>query len=193
MNTNEIIRLLRDFQKLRFDLFKESQISTLGKKIETLYEATENEVKTLEIGIQISNLSQTYHPNYFNEKLKIENIAKPPKTKDVTILEKYLEKLKHIYTKYESELNIRLAKLKKILRAQDNESIQILTNCTEEELVDLELIANVKLRKEIFSYKQAKLLANQNKKTLSDFKKAEKKILSILSKIKIVRETGLRE
>lgn len=193
MNTNEIIRLLRDFQKLRFDLFKESQISTLGKKIETLYEATENEVKTLEIGIQISNLSQTYHPNYFNEKLKIENIAKPPKTKDVTILEKYLEKLKHIYTKYESELNIRLAKLKKILRAQDNESIQILTNCTEEELVDLELIANVKLRKEISSYKQAKLLANQNKKTLSDFKKAEKKILSILSKIKIVRETGLRE
>ena len=193
MNTNEIIRLLRDFQKLRFDLFKESQISTLGKKIETLYEATENEVKILEIGIQISNLSQTYHPNYFNEKLKIENIAKPPKTKDVTILEKYLEKLKSIYSKYESELNIRLAKLKKIQRAHDNESIQILINCTEEELTDLELIANIKFRKEISSYKQANLVANQNNKTLSDFKKAEKKILSILSKIKIVRETGLHE
>ena len=104
-----------------------------------------------------------------------------------------MDKLKSIYSKYESELNIRLVQLKKIQRAQDNESIQILINYTEEELTDLELIANVKFRKEISNYKQAKLVANQNNKTLSDFKKAEKKILSILSKIKIVRETGLHE
>ncbi|MBK8399277.1 MAG: hypothetical protein IPL26_29050 [Leptospiraceae bacterium] len=193
MNTNEIIRLLQDFQKLRFDLFKDSQISTLGKKIKTLYEATEKEVQFQEIGTHIYELSQNYHQVYFKQKLKMEGVDKLPKSKDLHTLKKYLDKLKSIYSKYESELNIRLVQLKKIQRAQDNESIQILINYTEEELTDLELIANVKFRKEISNYKQAKLVANQNNKTLSDFKKAEKKILSILSKIKIVRETGLHE
>ena len=188
MNTNEIIRLLQDFQKLRFDLFKDSQISTLGKKIKTLYEATEKEVQFQEIGTHIYELSQNYHQVYFKQKLKMEGVDKLPKSKDLHTLKKYLDKLKSIYSKYESELNIRLVQLKKIQRAQDNESIQILINYTEEELTDLELIANVKFRKEISNYKQAKLVANQ-----SDFKKAEKKILSILSKIKIVRETGLHE
>ncbi len=191
MNTNEIIRLLQDFQKLRFDLFKESQISALGKKIETLYETTEKEVKFQEIDTKISELNRSYYQNYFDEKFKIENIAKPTKTKDVYILEKYLEKLKYVYKKYENDLNTRLAQLKKIQKVQDNESIQLLLQCNDIELAELELISNVKLRKEISDYKTSKLASNQNKKALSAFKKTEKKLLDVISKIKQVRETGL--
>ena len=76
MNTNEIIRLLQDFQKLRFDLFKDSQISTLGKKIKTIYEATEKEVQFQEIGTHIYELSQNYHQVYFKQKLKMEGVDK---------------------------------------------------------------------------------------------------------------------
>ncbi len=191
MNTNEIIRLLQDFQKLRFDLFKESQISALGNKIKTLYETTEKEVKFQELDSKIYELNHNYYQKYFNEKLKIENIAKPPKTKDVTILEKYLEKLKYVYTKYENDLNVRLAQLKKIQKVQDNESIQILLHCNDIELAELELILNVKLRKEISAYKESKLASNQNNKALSAFKKTEKKLLDVISKIKQVRENGL--
>lgn len=191
MNTNEIIRLLQDFQKLRFDLFKESQISALGKKIKTLYETTEKEVKFQELDSQIYELNHRYYQKYFNEKLKSENVGKPPKTKDVAILEKYLEELKSVYAKYENDLKARLAQLKKVQKVQDNESIQILSQCNDVELAELELISNVKLRKEISAYKESKLVSSQNKKTLNAFKKAEKKLLDVISKIKQVRETGL--
>jgi|JI10StandDraft_1071094.scaffolds.fasta_scaffold32593_4 hypothetical protein len=191
MNTNEIIRSLQDFQKLRIDLLKESQISALGKKIRNLFETTENEVRFQEINSRIYELNQNYYPNYFKAKLKLVNADKPPKTKDLNILTKYLEKLKLLQVKFEKELNVSLAQLKKIQKVLDNESIEILLHCEEAELEDLELITNVKLRKEIASYKQAKLTATQNSKTLTSFKKAEKKILDSISKIKMVRETGL--
>ncbi len=191
MNTNEIIRLLQDFQKLRIDLLKESQISTVGKKIKTLYVTAEKDVRIQELNSQIHDLNQNHYPNYFKAKLKLEKADKPPKTKDLAVLTKYLEYLKLLKAKYEKEVNTSLSLLKKIQKAQDNESIQILLSCKEEELSDLELITNVKLKKEISSYRQTKLASSQNNKALTAFKKAEKKVLDVLSKIKRVRETGL--
>lgn len=191
MNTNEIIRLLQDFQKLRIDLLKESQISTAGKKIKTLYSAIEKDVRIQELNSQIHDLESKFYQNYFKAKLKLEKINKPTKITDISILEKYFEDLKSFYTKYEYDLKVRLTQMKKIQKSQDNDSIQVLLDCKEEELSDLEQITGVKLRKEISSYRQTKLASNENKKTLSAFKKAEKKVLGALSKIKRVRETGL--
>ena len=68
MNTNEIIRLLQDFQKLRIDLLKESQISTVGKKIKTLYVTAEKDVRIQELNSQIHDLNQNHYPNYFKAK-----------------------------------------------------------------------------------------------------------------------------
>lgn len=182
MNTNEIIRLLRDFQNLRFDLFSESQISALGKKINTLYETTAKDVKFQELDSKISELSSHFYPDYFKDKLKAENVVKPAKIKDLTILEKYFEKLKSVNAKYASELNRILAQLKKIKRAQDDESIQILLQCTESELADLELITSASLLNEISMYRQTNLAANESKKTLNDFKAAEKETLKNFKK-----------
>ena len=76
MNTNEIIRLLQDFQKLRIDLLKESQISTVGKKIKTLYVTAEKDVRIQELNSQIHDLNQNHYPKYFKAKLKLEQINK---------------------------------------------------------------------------------------------------------------------
>lgn len=191
MNSNDVIKLLQDFQKLRMDLLRPEKILSAGIQLKKLYSDVESEVKLLELEKRESEL-KSYHESiyikYYKKKMSDQKIERPDR-RNFHEYERYIAVMENFYISQEKELQKYLQMLKKIRSVPDAESIQILSDLLAEDLENIELLTELKLKQNVLILKQ--LIGKQDKESARKRKKIEDFLIKSLSSFKQIKETGI--
>lgn len=191
MNSNDVIKLLQDFQKLRMDLLKPEKILSAGLQLKKLYAEVESEVRLLELEKRESEL-RSYHESiyikYYKKKMSDLKIEKPDR-RNFLEYEQYIGLLENFYQSQEKDLQKYLQILKKIRSVPDAESIQILSDLLAEDLENIELLTELKLKQNVLILKQ--LIGRTDKESARKRKKIEDFLIKSLSSFKQMKETGI--
>ncbi len=191
MNSNDVIKLLQDFQKLRMDLLKPEKILSAGIQLKKIYSEVETEVRLLELEKRESEL-KSYHESiyikYYKKKMSDQKIEKPDR-RNFYEYERYIGLLENFYQNQEKDLQKYLLILKKIRSVPDTESIQILSDLLAEDLENIELLTELKLKQNILILKQ--LTGRSDRDSAKKRKKIEDFIIKSLSSFKQMKETGI--
>ncbi|HNF12213.1 MAG TPA: hypothetical protein PK453_00975 [Leptospiraceae bacterium] len=191
MNSNDVIKLLQDFQKLRMDLLKPEKILSAGLQLKKIYSEVESEVRLLELEKRESEL-KSYHESiytkYYKKKMSDQKIEKPDR-RNYSEYERYIGLLETFYQRQEKDLQKYLQILKKIRSVPDAESIQILSDLLAEDLENIELLTELKLKQNVLILKQ--LTGKSDKESARKRKKIEDFLIKSLSSFKQMKETGI--
>lgn len=191
MNSNDVIKLLQDFQKLRMDLLKPEKILSAGLQLKKIYSEVEAEVRLLELEKRESELKschESIYIKYYKKKMSDQKIEKPDR-RNFHEYERYISLLENFYQNQEKDLQKYLLILKKIRSVPDAESIQILSDLLSEDLENIELLTELKLKQNILILKQ--LTGRSDRDSVKKRKKIEDFIIKSLSSFKQMKETGI--